>query len=55
LREGYQHRVGLLVGYNFGPVDMKFIYSNGFYSTDAIDAPTGSTFFIKTSFRLWSP
>jgi Putative MetA-pathway of phenol degradation len=47
--------VGLLVGYDFGPVDMKFIYSNGFYSSDAIDAPTGSTFFIKTSFRLWSP
>ena len=46
---------GLLIGYNFGPVDMKFIYSNGFYSRDAINANTGSTFWLKTSFRLWSP
>lgn len=46
---------GLLIGYNFGPVDMKFIYSNGFYSRDAINANTGSTYWLKTSFRLWSP
>ncbi|OMI06260.1 hypothetical protein BSN85_22555 [Bradyrhizobium brasilense] len=47
--------VGLLVGYNFGPVDMKLIYANGFYSRDAINAPTGSTIFLKTSFRIWAP
>lgn len=47
--------VGFLVGYNFGPVDMKLIYANGFYSRDAIDAPTGSTIFLKTSFRVWAP
>jgi hypothetical protein len=46
---------GLLVGYNFGPVDMKLIYMNGFYTKDAIDAPTGSRIVLKTSFRLWAP
>jgi hypothetical protein len=46
---------GVLVGYNFGPVDMKLIYANGFYSRDAIDSPTGSTIYLKTSFKLWSP
>jgi hypothetical protein len=46
---------GLLVGYNFGPVDMKLIYMNGFYTKDALDAPTGSKIVLKTSFRLWEP
>jgi len=46
---------GLLVGYNFGPVDMKFIYSNAFYTRDTLGANTGSTFTVKTSFKLWSP
>jgi hypothetical protein len=44
---------GLLVVTNFGAVDMKLIYMNGFYSTDSIAAPTGSTIAVKTSFRLW--
>jgi hypothetical protein len=43
------------VGYNFGPVDMKLIYMNGFYTRDALGAPTGSTIVLKTSFRLWEP
>jgi hypothetical protein len=30
---------GLLIGYNFGPVDVKFIYANAFYSR----APSGLT------------
>lgn len=47
--------VGLLIGYNFGPVDMKFIYSNVVYSKDSPGANTGSEFFLKTSFRLWAP
>ena len=34
---------------------MKLIYMNGFYSRDSIDAPTGSTIVLKTSFRLWAP
>lgn len=46
---------GLLIGYNFGPVDMKFIYANNFYSKDSPGANTGSEFFLKTSFRLWVP
>jgi hypothetical protein len=46
---------GLLIGYNFGPVDMKFIYANAFYSRDTIGSNTGSEFFLKTSFKLWSP
>lgn len=46
---------GLLVGYDFGPVNMKFIYANAFYSHDAIGSNTGSEFFLKTSFKLWSP
>ena len=46
---------GLLVGYNFGPVDMKFIYTNAFYSKDTVGSNTGSSFWIKTSFKLWSP
>jgi hypothetical protein len=46
---------GLLVGYNFGPVDFKVIYSNSFYSRDAVGSPTGSTLFFKTSFRIWAP
>jgi hypothetical protein len=46
---------GLLVGYNFGPVDMKLIYMNNYYSKDTVSAPTGSTIFLKTSFRLWAP
>lgn len=44
---------GLLVGYNFGPVDVKAVYLNTFYSKDTIGAPTGSSFILKTSFRLW--
>jgi hypothetical protein len=46
---------GLLIGYNFGPVDMKFIYANAFYSRDTVGSNTGSEFFLKTSFKLWSP
>jgi hypothetical protein len=46
---------GLLIGYDFGPVNMKFIYANAFYSRDAIGSNTGSQFFLKTSFKLWSP
>ncbi|WP_426440418.1 transporter [Bradyrhizobium genosp. P] len=46
---------GLLVGYNFGPVDMKFIYTNAFYSKDTVGSNSGSTVWIKTSFRLWAP
>lgn len=46
---------GLLVGYNFGPVDMKFIYTNAFYSKDTVGSNTGSLFYLKTSFRLWAP
>jgi hypothetical protein len=46
---------GLLIGYNFGPVDVKFIYANAFYSRDTIGSNTGSEFFLKTSFKLWSP
>jgi hypothetical protein len=46
---------GLLIGYNFGPVDVKFIYANAFYSRDTVGSNTGSEFFLKTSFKLWSP
>lgn len=46
---------GLLIGYNFGPVDMKFIYQNGFFTKDTIDANSGSRIWLKTSFRLWAP
>jgi hypothetical protein len=46
---------GLLVGYNFGPVDMKLIYQNGFFTKDSIDANAGSRIWLKTSFRLWAP
>lgn len=46
---------GVLIGYNFGPVDFKFIYSNAFYSSDTVGMPTGSTMIFKTSFKLWSP
>jgi hypothetical protein len=46
---------GLLIGYNFGPVDMKFIYASAFYSRDTVGSNTGSEFFLKTSFKLWSP
>jgi hypothetical protein len=46
---------GLLIGYNFGPVDMKFIYANAFYSKDAAGANAGNEFFLKTTFKLWSP
>jgi hypothetical protein len=46
---------GLLIGYNFGPVDVKFIYSNAFYARDTIGENTGSLAIIKTSFRIWAP
>ena len=46
---------GLLIGYNLGPVDVKFIYANAFYSRDTVGSNTGSEFFLKTSFKLWSP
>ena len=46
---------GVLVGYNFGPVEMKFIYANAFYSRDTVGSNTGNEFFLKTSFKLWSP
>ena len=46
---------GILIGYNFGPVDLKFIYSNAFYAKDTVGANTGSFAIIKTSFRLWAP
>ena len=46
---------GFLVGYNFGTVDMKFIYANAFRSSDTVGQNTGSEFFVKTSFKLWSP
>ncbi len=44
---------GLLVGYNFGPVDMKLMYVTGLYAQDAV-RPT-SEIILKTSFRLWEP
>lgn len=44
---------GLLVGYNFGPVDMKLVYMGGIYSSDAVRPP--SEIILKTSFRLWAP
>jgi hypothetical protein len=34
---------------------MKFIYANAFYSRDTVGSNTGSEFFLKTSFKLWSP
>lgn len=46
---------GILIGYNFGPVDVKFIYSNAFYARDTVGANTGSLAMIKTSFRIWAP
>jgi Putative MetA-pathway of phenol degradation len=46
---------GLLIGYNFGPVDMKFIYAHGFYAKDTPGANTDERVFLKTSFRLWAP
>ena len=44
-----------MIGYDFGPIYMKFIYANAFYSKDNVGSNTGSTFFLKTSFKLWSP
>ena len=46
---------GLLIGYNFGPGELKFIYANAFYARDTVGSNTGSEFFLKTSFKLWSP
>jgi hypothetical protein len=46
---------GLLIGYNFGPVDVKFIYANAFYARDTIGENTGSFAIVKTSFRFWAP
>jgi hypothetical protein len=46
---------GLLIGYDFGPIDVKFIYTNSFYNQDTVGANTGSMFFLKSSFRLWAP
>ena len=55
LRKDVNIGAGLLIGYNFGPVDVKFIYANAFYSRDTVGSNTGSEFFLKTSFKLWSP
>jgi hypothetical protein len=39
---------GLLIGYDFGPVELKFIYANAFYSGDTVGSNTGSEFFPNT-------
>jgi hypothetical protein len=31
---------GLLIGYNFGPVELKFIYANAFYARDTVGSNT---------------
>lgn len=46
---------GLLIGYNFRPMDVNFIYANAFNSKDAAGANSGNEFFLKSSFKLWSP
>jgi hypothetical protein len=36
---------GLLIGYNFVPVDMKFIQPNAFYSRDIVGLTPAQSFF----------
>ena len=55
LRKDVNIGAGLLIGYNFGPVDVKFIHANAFYSRDTVGSNTGSELLLKTSFKLWSP